>query len=125
MSGKKKTPTTSTNLQTLKIGNRVRCIDDGVEGRITWASGTHVKIKWDDGEQVTWKRDSLATRPIEILDAGEQDMPATPAGETSADQRTVRPLAESPRRHAVAPHLSEKDATDPRARGRVSAARLL
>jgi len=89
MSGKKKTTSTSTNLQTLKIGNRMRCIDDGVEGRITWASGTHVKIQWDDGEQVTWKRDSLATRPIEILDAGDQDLPATPADETAADQTTT------------------------------------
>jgi hypothetical protein len=30
-----------------------------------------LKIRWDDGEQVTWRRDSLAERPIEILDAGE------------------------------------------------------
>jgi hypothetical protein len=28
-----------------------------------------VKIQWDDGEQVTWRRDSLAGRPVEILDA--------------------------------------------------------
>jgi hypothetical protein len=37
MTSKHKTPTsTRTNLQTLKIGSRVRCTDDGVEGRIVW-----------------------------------------------------------------------------------------
>src|SRR3954454_12360861 len=53
----------------LKVGSRVRCTDEGVEGRITWANATILKIQWDDGEQVTWRRDSLADRPIEILDA--------------------------------------------------------
>jgi hypothetical protein len=67
----KKNPsaTPTTHLQTLKIGSRVRCTDDGVQGRIAWANGISVKIRWDDGEQVTWRRDSLAGRPIEILDA--------------------------------------------------------
>ena len=70
MSSKKKSPATPTaDLQTLKIGTRVRCTDDGVQGRIAWANGISVKIRWDDGEQVTWRRDSLAGRPIEILDA--------------------------------------------------------
>ena len=46
----------------LKVGSRVRCTDDGVEGRITWANATVVKIQWNDGEQVTWRRDSLADR---------------------------------------------------------------
>jgi hypothetical protein len=68
MSIKKKTAAT-TNLPALRIGSRVRCTEDGVEGRIVWANAVAVKITWDDGEQVTWKRDSLATRPIEILDA--------------------------------------------------------
>src|SRR5580692_3969278 len=65
---KKKTPA-NANLQTLRIGSRVRCTDDRIEGRIVWGNGTSVKIQWEDGEQVTWKRDSLAGRPIEILDA--------------------------------------------------------
>jgi hypothetical protein len=71
MSSKTKTSASpGTNLQALKIGSRVRCTDDGVEGRIVWANAVSVKIRWDDGEQVTWRRDSLATRPIEILAAG-------------------------------------------------------
>src|SRR5262245_40989926 len=66
------------SLPALRIGSRVRCADDGVEGRITWANGVSVKVQWDDGEQVTWRRDSLAGRPIEILDpAGEAEQAAT------------------------------------------------
>ena len=64
---------TASSLPALKIGSRVRCIDDGVEGRITWANGVSVKVQWDDGEQVTWRRDSLAERPIEILDPTADD----------------------------------------------------
>src|SRR5581483_5609650 len=85
----KKATTNTANLPTLRIGSRVRCIDDGVEGRITWANAVSVKIKWGDGEQVTWKRDSLATRPIEILD----DETAT-ASEPKAEQPSVPTPAE-------------------------------
>ncbi len=83
MASKKKT---ATDGQTLRIGSRVRCTDDGVTGRIVWANGVSVKINWDDGEQVTWRRDSLATRPIEILDAeaeGETAAPESIAPETA------------------------------------------
>ena len=46
----KSTPTTpGTNSQALKIGSRVRCIDDGVEGRIVWANAISLKIRWEDG----------------------------------------------------------------------------
>jgi HB1, ASXL, restriction endonuclease HTH domain len=80
MSGNKKTATTAgTNPQALKIGSRVRCSDDHVEGRIVWANGVSVKIQWDDGEQVTWRRDSLANRPIEIFDvSSDQDQHTAP-----------------------------------------------
>jgi hypothetical protein len=80
----KKSKTGSTGGTALKIGSRVRCIDDGVEGRITWANGVSVKVQWDDGEQVTWRRDSLSDRPIEILDPSAGDE-ATEAQVTSAD----------------------------------------
>ena len=33
-----------------------------------WANASAVKVRWDDGEQVTWRRDTLADRPLEILD---------------------------------------------------------
>jgi hypothetical protein len=86
MSSKKKT-TGNPNMQTLRIGSRVRCTDDGVEGRISWANAVSVKIKWDDGEQVTWKRDSLAGRPIQILDA------EAAGGETEASPIAVEQTA--------------------------------
>jgi hypothetical protein len=76
MPRKKKTSATAAapaaNLATLKIGSRVRCTDDGVTGRIIWANAVSVKIRWDDGEQVSWRRDSLASRPIAIVDAEDQ-----------------------------------------------------
>ena len=34
----------------MKVGSRVRCTDDGVEGRIVWANATSVKIRWVDGD---------------------------------------------------------------------------
>jgi hypothetical protein len=101
MSKTKKTPTSpSTNLQTLKIGSRVRCSDDGVEGRIIWANAVSVKIRWDDGEQVTWRRDSLDGRPIEILEAsGDENEHAVvcpseqAATELPVDRASTAPVA--------------------------------
>jgi preprotein translocase subunit YajC len=93
--GKKKT--TTGDLQALKIGSRVRCTDDGVTGRIAWANATSVKIKWDDGEEVTWKRDSLATRPIEILSADEEawdEQPATPPAEEQVEEPATQQAPE-------------------------------
>jgi hypothetical protein len=93
MAAKKKTSTTAdAGLQTPKIGSRVRCTDDRIEGRIVWANGVSVKIKWNDGEQVTWRRDSLASRPIEIM--ADDDDAAAPAAEQTepgqaADETTV------------------------------------
>src|SRR5262245_48897477 len=84
MGSKKNTPKATTSQPALRIGSTVRCTDDGVTGRITWANAVSVKIKWDDGEQVTWKRDSLATRPIEILDAEDAGMAEAPVAEAEA-----------------------------------------
>jgi HB1, ASXL, restriction endonuclease HTH domain len=83
--GSKKTTATAAGLPALKIGGRVRRTDDLAEGRIIWANGVSVKIAWDDGEQVTWRRDSLAGRPIEIL-AGDDDQPATEQAAPQAEQ---------------------------------------
>ena len=65
----------------MKIGSRVRCTDDGVAGRIVWCNAVSVKVRWDDGEEVTWRRDSLADRPIEILDAAGDYRAANGAGD--------------------------------------------
>jgi hypothetical protein len=94
---KKNKTTTSASLTTLRIGSRVRCTDDGMEGRITWANGVAVKIQWDDGEQVTWKRDSLAERPIAILDADvEEDRSEEQAVATEPAQETPEPTTTEP-----------------------------
>ncbi|HEY7307851.1 MAG TPA: HTH domain-containing protein [Gemmataceae bacterium] len=112
MASKKNTKASGSNLPTLKIGSRVRCTDDGIEGRITWANGVAVKIKWDDGEQVTWRRDELAQKPIEILDAAhDEDQQPSPAIDTS-EQTVAEPPVEPT---ALAPTLAEQPAEQPRA----------
>jgi hypothetical protein len=90
MSGKKKTSST-TDLQTLKIGSRVRCADDGVAGRITWANGTSVKIAWADGEKVTWKRADLPDKGLEVLGDAADEPPVDRA--TTATAPIERPAA--------------------------------
>jgi hypothetical protein len=88
--GSKKTTATAAGLPALKIGGRVRRIDDGVSGRIVWANGVSVKMAWDDGEQVTWRRDSLAGRPIEIL-GGDEDQPAPAAAPEPTEPTAAEP----------------------------------
>jgi HB1, ASXL, restriction endonuclease HTH domain len=93
MATKKKT-SPDASLQTLKIGSRIRCTDDRIEGRIVWANGVSVKITWDDGEQVTWRRDSLAGRPIEIL--GDEDQPAPAAAPEPTEPAALEPPPAAP-----------------------------
>src|SRR5271166_6158188 len=92
MSGKK-----TSDLTTIKIGSRVRHSSDGVAGKITWANGTVVKIQWDDGEKVTWKRAELASKGLEVLDdaTDTQEAVDTPAVETTQ--------AETPKPEQVEP----------------------
>src|SRR5260370_24447789 len=116
-SKKNKTATTSTtNHPALRIGSRVRCTDDGVEGRIVWANAVAVKIEWTDGEKVTWRRDSLATRPIEIIDAdGEVDQSTAPADASAAEGITAATPAVQPAAtgHAAATQLTTTPAAPP------------
>lgn len=102
----------SGSLTTLKIGSRVRCTDDGVEGRITWANSVSLKVQWDDGEQVTWRRDSLAGRPIEILQPAVEDEPAATNPETANAGRDDS--VEAPREEqSPIPHAAEADTAQP------------
>jgi hypothetical protein len=95
MGSKKKAPAAPTSdLQTLKIGSHVRCTDDGIMGRIVWANAASVKIRWDDGEQVTWRRDSLPGRPIEILDpdaTADESVPTEQPAATATEDPTSPP----------------------------------
>ena len=70
--GKKKNTPSAGSLSAIRIGTRGCCTDDGVEGRISWANSASVKIQWQDGERVTWKRSELANKPIEFLDADQE-----------------------------------------------------
>jgi hypothetical protein len=84
MSSKKNKAMTGGEVLALKIGSRVRCTDDGVLGKIAWANATSVKIKWDDGEEVNWKRAELTAKPIEFLDAKPAvEAPAPEVNESS------------------------------------------
>src|SRR3954447_8182524 len=87
---KKKTKS-EPQVQAIRIGSRVRCTDDGVEGQIVWANAASVKIEWTDGEKVTWRRRPVESKPIEILDAEEGE--ATPAAaatpRSSAEETTL------------------------------------
>ncbi|HEY7159187.1 MAG TPA: HTH domain-containing protein [Gemmataceae bacterium] len=99
MSAKKSVSGSSGNLPALKIGSRVRCTEDGVEGRITWANAVSVKVQWDDGEKVTWRRDSLADRPIEILDPADDEGQVTANPEVASVEQSVAtavPVEEPP-----------------------------
>ncbi len=92
MAKKNKLATTNTtNLPELRVGTRIRCTDDDVEGRVVRANGLMVTVAWNDGEKVTWRRDSLGSKPIEIIDDE-----ATPASETNAEQPTAQPETEPP-----------------------------
>lgn len=77
----------------VKVGMRVRFAEDGVEGRIVWANATTVKIKWDDGEVVNWKRDKLAEKGVEIL---EEETPEVerPTTEQTAEAPQTEPTVE-------------------------------
>lgn len=99
-------------LSALKIGSRVRCTDDGVEGRIIWANSVALKVQWDDGEHVTWRRDSLAGRPIEILQPADQDEHVVTNPETAdagQDDSVLVPCAEQ----CPIPHAPEADTARP------------
>jgi hypothetical protein len=74
----------------IRIGSRVRH-SDGTAGRITWANGVSVKIEWDDGEKVTWKRADLADKGLALLDEAEgrpaeQEVEAPAAPEPAPEQ---------------------------------------
>jgi hypothetical protein len=89
----------------------VRRTDDRVQGRIVWANAVSVKVKWDDGQQVTWRRDSLAGRPIDILaaDGCEGRPQAAPA---DADQTaTNEPSPAEPRAVPGTPPAEDMAAT--------------
>jgi hypothetical protein len=63
----------------IKLGTRVRHIEDGALGRIVWANAAAIKVQWDDGEKVTWKRAELGIKGLAVVEEDE-------APETRAEQ---------------------------------------
>jgi len=121
MGKKKTTPTTgSTGLPAIRIGSRVRCTDDGIEGRIAWANAVAVKIKWDDGEQVTWKRAELASKPIAFLDADDAGQPEVQAEQPAVESAPESPTTPEP--SAAEPAVAVPLATEPLAMPEATAA---
>jgi hypothetical protein len=75
-----------------------------VEGRITWGNGVAVKIQWDDGEQVTWRREELRQKPLEILkDEDAEDI----AEALSEAEATALAIAEEEAARAAATAVAE------------------
>jgi hypothetical protein len=124
MSKKKNAPKTpAADLPALRIGSRVRCTDDGVEGRITWANAVSVKVEWADGEKVTWRRDSLPTRPIEIIDADDENRPGDPSHAALPDAGTATSGHPAPTDPAVyAADIAAEEAAEAGRHAEVSAA---
>ena len=73
-------------MQKIKIGSRVRYTGNAVhsDGTITWCSGTHVKIEWENGEKSTWKRSELEGKNVTLLGLADEpgETPATEVPET-------------------------------------------
>jgi hypothetical protein len=82
---------------TIKLGTRVRHVEDGAEGRIVWANASAVKILWDDGEKVTWKRAELGAKGLVVIEqdeAAEQQVgEATTAATIPAETPEPAPAA--------------------------------
>jgi hypothetical protein len=78
--GGKKGSDLATNI---KFGTRVRHVSDGVLGRIVWANAVSVKIEWDDGEKVTWKRAELGLKGVAVVEDDATEAPAVEAAPTA------------------------------------------
>src|ERR1700722_9765141 len=77
-----------TELVTIKFGTRVRHAD-GAEGRIVWANASAVKIEWNDGEKVTWRRSELASKGLVVVAEDEQQVAAATEAATESEATPV------------------------------------
>jgi hypothetical protein len=118
--GGKKGSDLATNI---KFGIRVRHVSDGALGRIVWANAVSVKIEWDDGEKVTWKRAELGAKGVAVVEEGEapeapaeEAAPASePANISAGEAVTVPASAEAPPERAATETspVSAPTATEP------------
>jgi hypothetical protein len=83
----------SNDFSAIRIGTRVR-YSDGTAGRIVWANAAAVKIEWNDGEKVTWKRADLGSKGLTIVDE-DQDAPQAAPEEEAVEATDVQPATET------------------------------
>ena len=107
-------------MQKIKIGSRVRYTGNAVtsDGTITWCSGTHVKIEWDNGEKSTWKRSELegknvtvlglADEPVETPAIAAPEPPPADAAAPEVDQTATTPV-DAPEAKPEAKPAEEQD----------------
>jgi preprotein translocase subunit YajC len=91
---------TKNDFSAIRIGTRIRHTADGAIGRIVWANATTVKVQWDDGEKVNWKRAELAEKGLEILD-DEQAAEPSDVQPTTPDEQPA-PVATEQTEPAIA-----------------------
>jgi hypothetical protein len=96
-------------LTNIKLGTRVRHVEDGVEGRIVWANAAVVKIQWDDGEKVSWKRAELGAKGVVVIDSN--DTPEPGAAEAYAPP-VDEPTRSGPERQQQAPEVTAREANE-------------
>jgi hypothetical protein len=89
---------------TIRLGTRVRHAEDGVEGRIVWANASVVKIQWDDGEKVTWKRAELGAKGLVVI---EQDEATEQKPTEATTAEATAPVTPEPAAMAEEPPASE------------------
>lgn len=82
----------------LKVGTRVFDAEASLEGSITWANAASVKIRWDDGEQATLRRDALERLGITLL-AEEACRPEPPPPPTKSPEQIQAIVDEMVRRY--------------------------
>jgi hypothetical protein len=98
----------------IKLGTRVRHLEDGALGRIVWANASAVKIEWADGKRVTWKRAELGIKGVAVISQdegaesqeGESTTVETPTARETPEPAETAPAAEAAA--AVTPTASDE-----------------
>jgi hypothetical protein len=98
-----------TELVTIEFGTRVRHAD-GTEGRIVWANASAVKIQWNDGEKVTWRRSELASKGLLVVEDGEEKAAATETAVSRSETTPASEPANLPTPQELAPELASQAA---------------
>jgi hypothetical protein len=97
----------------IKLGTRVRHIEDGALGRIIWANAAAVKIQWDDGEKVTWKRSELGIKGLAVVQEETPEELATEATSLATEPTPAREPESTAAVEAIRTPASEETPAEP------------